>query len=73
MPSLDEAKQLVSQKLLGKYGLHAVGRRAKKQQVVLYFEEGTADDIVEHARRIAQESAGPYSVVTNRTPKAGLQ
>jgi hypothetical protein len=71
--TLDEAKQVVSKKLLGKYGIHAVGRRSKTQEVVLYFDEATPDDVVETVKRNAQLLVGIYSIAVDRTPRAGLK
>lgn len=60
--TLESAKSLVSEKYLGKAGIHGVGIRRSKSAVAVYVEPGARPDKQETLRSIEKEIA-PFSLL----------
>jgi hypothetical protein len=61
--SLDEVKQEISQKYLGKSGIHGVGLRRKENALYIYTENKSNAAQTALLEKIRKEAA-PFSVVT---------
>jgi hypothetical protein len=61
--TLQEAKDALSARLLGRLGIHGVGRRSKDEAVVLYFDQGTETRVIDAAIVEAREIVRPYRVL----------
>lgn len=61
--SLDEVKQEISQKYLGKSGIHGVGLRRKENALYIYTENESNPAQTVLLEKIRKEAA-PFSVVT---------
>jgi hypothetical protein len=64
--SLDETKEFLADKYLGKAGIHSVGLSRAENAIRIYIEED-ADD--EHVMTEIEAEAAPYPVITIRTPR----
>ena len=59
--SLDEIKENISQKYLGKSGIHGIGIRRKDNALYIYGEK---DSIKKDVLEEIEKDAAPYTVVT---------
>lgn len=59
--SLDEIKENISQKYLGRSGIHGIGIRRKENALYIY---GEADSLPADVLEEIEKEAAPYSVVT---------
>lgn len=60
MDQLDAAKSRVKGRVLGQNGVHGIGLRRAREQVVLYASAGGAG---EEVLAVAREAAAPYQVI----------
>lgn len=67
--SLDEVKQDISEKFLGKCGIHSIGIRRKNNALYVYTEASPNQEAV--LEEIKKEAA-PYSVVTVEEERAKI-
>lgn len=63
--TLEEVKETVSRKYVGKMGIHAVGIRRSQNAVCVYLHDADAVGQDALLKAIAKE-AGPYQVLTVR-------
>ncbi len=69
--SLDEIKQDISQKYLGKSGIHSVGIRRKQNALYIYTDSEPSPKQEAVLEEIKKEAA-PYSVVTVAEERAKI-
>lgn len=69
--SLDEVKEDISQKYLGKSGIHGIGIRRKKNALCVYTDTETSPKQKAVLEEIKKQAA-PYSVVTIEEERAKI-
>lgn len=69
--SLDEVKEAISEKYLGKAGIHSIGIRRKNNALCVYTDAGASPKQKAVLKEIEKEAA-PFSVVTIEEERARI-
>jgi hypothetical protein len=70
--SLDEIKQKISQKYLGKSGIHGVGVHRKKNALRIYTDADSPPQQQEAVLQEIRKDAAPYQLITIVEEKARI-
>lgn len=69
--TLESVKDRISERYLGKSGIHAVGVRRKQNAITVYVQS-SGTDAQEGLLRELRDEAAPYDVLVRDSPSATL-
>ncbi len=69
--SLDEVKENISQKYLGKFGIHAIAVHRKTNSLNIYID-AEPDESKKNVLEEIEKEIAPFSLITIKEERAGI-